>query len=57
MIDASELASALLEELSALASDEERDSRDPAWLRGYVTGVANAASIALKLEGEEERPA
>ena len=51
-MEARKLASALLEEMSALVSDEERDVRDPAWVRGYVTGVSNAVSIALELEGE-----
>lgn len=51
-MEAKKLASVLLEEMSALVSDEERDVRDPAWMRGYVTGVSNAVSIALELEGE-----
>lgn len=51
-MEARKLASVLLEEMTALVSDEERDVRDPAWMRGYVTGVSNAVSIALELEDE-----
>lgn len=45
------LARALLEELAAVASD---DSSDPAWVRGYVAGIENAAKIALELEDEAD---
>lgn len=46
------IAEALLEELVAVASDE---GRDPAWMRGYVAGIANAAAIALELGKEQEQ--
>lgn len=49
MIDRDDLVCALLEELSAVASSDERDAHDPEWLRGYVAGVANAAGIAIEL--------
>lgn len=42
----------LLEDLAHVTSGEERDAFDPAWLRGYVAGVATAAQYAL--EGEKE---
>lgn len=53
MVDATKLAKVLLEELSALASNEERDAHDPTWLRGYVTGMVNAAGIALEFAEED----
>lgn len=49
MNDTMRIAEALLEEFAAVASDE---GRDPAWMRGYVAGIANAAAIALELTEE-----
>ena len=45
----------LLEDLERVTSGEERDAFDPAWLRGYVAGVATAAQYALESERESER--
>ena len=44
----------LLEDLAHVTSGEERDAFDPAWLRGYVAGVATAAQYALECEREAE---
>lgn len=49
MIDCEELIRALLGELMAVASDEERRAHDSAWLRGYVAGVATAANTIMEL--------
>lgn len=51
MNDTMRITEALLEELATVASNE---GRDPAWMRGYVAGIANAAAIALELGEEQE---
>lgn len=51
-MDARTYVSNLLEDLAHITSGEERDAFDPAWLRGYVAGIATAAQYAL--EGERE---
>ena len=48
-VDVDKLVEALLRELEAVASNDERDAHDPTWLRGYVAGVAAAASTAMSL--------
>lgn len=52
-MDVKTYVSRLLEDLAHVTSGEERDVYDPAWLRGYVAGVACAAQYALELEEEE----
>ncbi|MBS5499635.1 MAG: hypothetical protein KHX02_00745 [Collinsella stercoris] len=52
MNDTIRIAKALLEELATVASDE---GHDPAWIRGYVAGIANAAAITFELDEEQER--
>lgn len=54
-MDAKIYVSHLLEDLERVTSAEERDAFDPAWLRGYVVGVATAAQYALECERESER--
>lgn len=54
MIDRDKLVYVLLEELSAVTSSDERGAHDPEWLRGYVAGVANAASIVIELPETDE---
>ena len=44
------LVSALLDALAAVSSPDDGGTRDVAWLRGYVAGIANAASIAMELD-------
>lgn len=51
-MDVKTYVSTLLEDLAHVTSGEEHDAYDPAWLRGYVAGVASAAQYAL--EGEEK---
>ena len=52
-MDVKRYIAVLLEDLAHVTSGEERDAYDPAWLRGYVAGVASAAQYAL--EGEETK--
>lgn len=52
MIDAMMVVKALLEELASVASAEDMATREASWLRGYVAGITNAASIALELDEE-----
>lgn len=52
-MDVKQYVSRLLEDLAHLTGGDERDACDPAWLRGYVAGVAIAAQLALELEKEE----
>lgn len=47
-MDVKAYVSRLLEDLAHVTGGEERDACDPAWLRGYVAGVAIAAQLALK---------
>ena len=54
-MDVKTYVSRLLEDLAHVTSGEERDAFDPAWLRGYVAGVATAAQYALEGERESER--
>lgn len=54
-IDAKIYVLHLLEDLAHATSGEERDAFDPAWLRGYVAGVATAAQYALEGEREQEK--
>jgi hypothetical protein len=51
-IEVNKLVEALLRELEAVASNDERDAHDPTWLRGYVAGVAAAASTAMSLRAD-----
>lgn len=53
-MDVKTYVSRLLEDLAHITSGEERDAFDPAWLRGYVAGVATAAQYALEGERETE---
>ena len=53
-MDVKTYVSRLLEDLAHVTSGEERDAFDPAWLRGYVAGVATAAQYALEGERESE---
>ncbi|MFD0703373.1 hypothetical protein [Slackia equolifaciens] len=43
----------LIGNLAHVTGGEDRDACDPAWLLGYVAGVAIAAELALELEKEE----
>lgn len=52
-MDVKRYVSRLLEDLAHVTGGEERDACGPAWLRGYVAGVAIAAQLALELEKEE----
>ena len=53
-MDVKRYIAVLLEDLAHVTSGEERDAYDPAWLRGYVAGVASAAQYALDLDGRRE---
>lgn len=53
-MDARTYVSRLLEDLAHIASGEDRDAFNPAWLRGYVAGVATAAQYALEGERDAE---
>lgn len=54
-MDVKTYVSHLLEDLAHVTNAEERDAFDPAWLRGYVAGVATAAQYALEGEREKEK--
>ena len=45
---------ALLSELTHVTSNEECAAYDVIWLRGYVSGISNAASIIIELEQESD---
>lgn len=47
-MDVDEYIRRLLEDLACVAGEGERDEHDPAWLRGYVAGIAVAAQYALE---------
>ena len=44
---------AILENVVNANSEEERQSYDPAWLAGYVTGQIHAAEMLIELERGE----
>lgn len=52
MLDSRKLVEALLEELAKIGSETPEREWSAPWLRGYASGVANAASIALELDEE-----
>lgn len=52
MLDSRRLVEALLEELAKIGSETPEREWSAPWLRGYASGVANAASIALELDEE-----
>ena len=54
MIKGNKLICALLSELVHIATNEECGAYDVTWLRGYVSGISNAASIIIELEQEPD---
>lgn len=52
MLDSRRLVEALLEELAIIGSETPEREWSAPWLRGYASGVANAASIALEFHEE-----
>lgn len=54
MMKGDKLICALLSELTRVTSNEECAAYDVTWLRGYVSGISNAASIIIELEQESD---
>ena len=54
MMKGDKLICALLSELTQVTSNEECAAYDVTWLRGYVSGISNAASIIIELEQESD---
>ncbi len=54
MMNGDKLICALLSELTHVTSNEECAAYDVTWLRGYVSGISNAASIIIELEQESD---